>query len=176
MLVYTRIYAYIPACTSIYPYDFCTSTYQYISVHTSIYWYVPVCTYIYCYMYIPVCTGMYQFIWVHTNRYWYILVHTSMYWYVLVYTSSIHIVFWCWGAGVCAAVRPPRHGLPRPKFRNHVLTSYTLLPRLPSEAAVSAHPMGKSKPLCLLNLCGIVGLCCQQHTPQPLSTRKQCEY
>ncbi len=57
-----------------------------------------------------------------------------------------------------------------------VLTSYTLLPRLPSETAVSTHPMGKSKPLCLLNLCGIVGLSCQPHTPQPLSTRKQCEY
>ena len=26
-----------------------------------------------------------------------------MYCYVLVYTSTIHIVFWCWGDGVCAA-------------------------------------------------------------------------
>jgi hypothetical protein len=37
------------------------------------------------------------------RTYKYILVYTGTYQYVLVYTSSIHIVFWCWGAGVCAA-------------------------------------------------------------------------
>ncbi len=39
-----------------------------------------------------------------------------------------------------------------------VASSYTLLPRLPSEVVESAQPKGKTEPLCLLNLCGIVGV------------------
>ena len=59
---------------------------------------------------------------------------------------------------VSATERPPRRGLPRPNIQSQWLTSYTLLPRLPSSLAVSALPMGKADPLCLLNLCGIVGV------------------
>ncbi len=49
---------------------------------------------------------------------------------------------------VSSTVRPPRHGLPLPKFHSQVLTSYTLLPRLPSEseAAESAQPMPVGNP------------------------------
>ncbi len=57
-----------------------------------------------------------------------------------------------------STVRPPRRGLPLPQFHSQVLTAYTLLPRLPYEGAESAQPMGKPEPLCLLNLCGIVGV------------------
>jgi hypothetical protein len=53
---------------------------------------------------------------------------------------------------VSSTVRPPRHGLPRPKFHSQVLTSYTLLLRLPSEAAVSAQPMGNPETLVLAEL------------------------
>jgi hypothetical protein len=75
---------------------------------------------------------------------------------------------------VSSTVRPTRRGLPLPKFHSHVLTSYTLRPRLPSEAAVSTHPMGKSEALCLLNLCGIVGVeqWCPAHTPAPQHQKK----
>ena len=59
---------------------------------------------------------------------------------------------------VSSTVRPPRRGLPRPNFHSHWLTSYTLLPRLPSAAAESAQPTGKPEPLNLLNECGIVGV------------------
>ena len=59
---------------------------------------------------------------------------------------------------VSATERPPRRGLQRPNIQSQWLTSYTLLPRLPSALAVSALPMGKADPLCLLNLCGIVGV------------------
>jgi hypothetical protein len=45
-----------------------------------------------------------------------------------------------------------------PHTGSQVFTSYTLLPRLPSEAAESAQPMGNPQPLCLLNLRGIVGV------------------
>jgi hypothetical protein len=53
---------------------------------------------------------------------------------------------------VSSTFRPPRCGLPRPKFNSHVLTSYTLLSRLPSEVVESAQPKGKTEPLCLLGL------------------------
>ena len=59
---------------------------------------------------------------------------------------------------VSATERPPRRGLPRQNIQSQWLPSYTLLPRLPSSLAVSALPMGKADPLCLLNLCGIVGV------------------
>ncbi len=39
---------------------------------------------------------------------------------------------------VSLTVRPPRRGLPRPNCHSQGLTSYTLLPRLPSAAAESA--------------------------------------
>ncbi len=58
---------------------------------------------------------------------------------------------------VSSTERPPRRGLPQANNQSQVLTSYTLLPRLPSASAVSALPMGKPDPLSLLNLCGIVG-------------------
>ena len=112
----------------------------------------------------------------------YILVHTGTYWYVQVQTSttrhtsfdhapsalrhrhvSVERLAWSFltvffSMAVSSTVRPPRRGLPRPKFHSQVLTSYTLLPRLPSEATESAQPMGNPEPLCLLNLCGIVGV------------------
>jgi hypothetical protein len=53
---------------------------------------------------------------------------------------------------VSSTVRPPRHGLPLPKFHSQVLTSYTLLPHLPSEAAKSAQPMGNPETLVLAEL------------------------
>ncbi len=57
---------------------------------------------------------------------------------------------------VSSTDRLPRRGLSRTNIQSQVLTSYTLLPRLPSASAVSALPMGKPDPLCLLNLCGVV--------------------
>ena len=113
---------------------------------------------------------------------WYILVHTGTYWYVQVQTStkqhtsfdhslsalrrlrvSAERLAWSFRTvsfrmAVSFTVRPPRRGLPLPKFHSQVFTSYTLLPRLPPEAAESAQPMGNPEPLCLLNLCGIVGV------------------
>ena len=113
---------------------------------------------------------------------WYIPVHTGTYWYVQVQTStkqhtsldhalsslrrlrvSAERLAWSFRTvsfrmAVSSTVRPPRRGLPLPKFHSQVLTSYTLLPRLTSEAAESAQPMGNPEPLCLLNLCGIVGV------------------
>ena len=59
---------------------------------------------------------------------------------------------------VSATERPPKRGLPSPNNQSQWLTSNTWLPRLPSAFAVSALPMGKADPLCLLNLCGIVGV------------------
>ena len=115
-------------------------------------------------------------------KYKYILVHTGIYWYVLVHTSktqqtsfdhapssllrlrvSAERLAWSFLIAffrmeVSSTVRPPRSGFPRPKFYSQVLTSYTLQPRLPSAAAWSALPMGNPEPLCLLNLCGIVGV------------------
>ena len=108
---------------------------------------------------------------------WYIPVHTGTYWYVQVQTStkqhtsldhalsalrrlrvSAKRLAWSFRTvsfrmAVSSTVRPPRRGLPRPKFHSQALTSYTLLPRLPSEDAESAQPMGNPEPLCLLNLC-----------------------
>ena len=46
-------------------------------------------------------------------------------------------------SAVSLTVRPPRRGLPRPNCHSQGLTSYTLLPRLPSAAAESAQPYGK---------------------------------
>ena len=117
-------------------------------------------------------------------KYKYIPVHTGIYRYVLVHTSktqqtsfdhapsslrrlrvsaerlawSVFTVFF--RIEVSSTVRPPRRGFPRPKFHSHwqVLTSYTLQPCLPSEAAGSAQPKGNPEPLLLLNLCGIVGI------------------
>ena len=54
--------------------------------------------------------------------------------------------------------RPPRRGLSRPNCHSHGFTSYTLLPRLPSAAAVSQLPAGKPEPLCWLYLWGMVGV------------------
>lgn len=53
---------------------------------------------------------------------------------------------------VCLTVRPPKRGFPRPNCHSHGLTSYTLLPRLPSTSAESAQPNGKPETLRLLNL------------------------
>ena len=113
---------------------------------------------------------------------WYIPVHTGTYRYVQVQTDtkqhtsfdhalsallrlrvSAERLAWSFRTvsfrmAVSFTVRPPRRGLPWPKFHSQVFTSYTLLPRLPSEAAESAQPMGNPEPLCLLNLCGIVGV------------------
>ncbi len=109
---------------------------------------------------------------------WYILVYTGIYFYIVEKNGKLHLIMCrppsrayesadclAWSflpvfslTAVSSTVRPPRRGLPRPKFHSHVLTSYTLLPRLPSEAAVSANIMGKTELLCLLNLCGIVGV------------------
>ena len=113
---------------------------------------------------------------------WYIPVHTGTYWYVLVQTEtnqhtsldhalsallrlqvSAERLAWSFRTvslrtAVSFTVRPPRRGLPLPKFHSQVLTSYMLLPRLPSEDAKSAQPMGNPEALCLLNLCGIVGV------------------
>jgi hypothetical protein len=111
------------------------------------------------------------------------MVHTSTYWYiqvcVLVQTEtkqhtlldhalsallrlrvSAERLAWslCTGSlrtAVSFTVRPPRRGLP---WHSQVLTSYTLLPRLPSGDAESAQPMGNPEAWCLLNLCGIVGV------------------
>jgi hypothetical protein len=108
-----------------------------------------------------------------------------MYWYVLVYTDactkleqhtsfdhapsalrrlrvSADLLAFFWRTvfflmAVSSMVRPPRRGLPRPNFHSHWLSSYTLLPRLPSAAAESAQPTGKPEPLNLLNY-GIVGV------------------
>ena len=115
-------------------------------------------------------------------KYKYILVHTGIYWYVLVHTTktqqtsfdhapsfllrlrvSAERLAWssftlCFRMAVSSTVRPPRRGFPRPKFHSQVLTSYTLQPRLPSAAAESALPMENPELLCLLNLCGIVGV------------------
>ena len=115
-------------------------------------------------------------------KYKYILVHTGIYWYVLVHTSktqqtsfdhapsslrrlrvSAERLAWSYltvffRTEVSSTVRPPRRGFPRPKFHSQVLTSYTLQPRLPSEAAESAQPMGNPETLSLLNLCGSVGV------------------
>ncbi len=48
-----------------------------------------------------------------------------------------------WEASIMSPVfstdRPPRRGLPRPNCHSHWFTSYTLLPRLPSAAAVQCH-------------------------------------
>ncbi len=57
-------------------------------------------------------------------------------------------------SAVCltGSVRPPRRGLPRPNCHSQGLTSYTLLPRLPSAAAESAQPCGKPESLRLLNM------------------------
>ncbi len=41
-----------------------------------------------------------------------------MYRYVLVHTSSIHIVFWCWRAGVCAGHHCSTPTIPH-KFSKH---------------------------------------------------------
>jgi hypothetical protein len=49
-----------------------------------------------------------------------------------------------------------QNGLAAPNIQSQVLTSYILLPRLPSASAVLALPMGKPDPLCLLKLCWIV--------------------
>ena len=111
-----------------------------------------------------------------------ILVHTGIYWYVLAHTSktlktsfdhapsslrrlrvSAERLAWSFltvsfRTVVSSTVRPPRRGFPRPKFHSQVLTSYTLQPRLSSAAAGSALPMENPEPLCLLNLCGIVGV------------------
>ncbi len=80
---------------------------------------------------------------------WYILVHTGTYLYILVHCSkkrqtsfdhvpsslrrlrlgvSADFLAWfflpvCFLTAVSSAVRPPRRGLPRPKFHSHVLTS-----------------------------------------------------
>ena len=115
-------------------------------------------------------------------NYKYILVHTGTYGYVQVHTSttqqtsfdhapsslrrlpvSAERLAWSFLTvlfliAVSSTVRPPRSGFPQPKFHSQVLTSYTLQPHLPSEAAVSAQPMGNPESLCLLNLCGIVGV------------------
>ena len=118
--------------------------------------------------------------------YKHILVHIGIYWYVQVHTSTTqHNTFdlapsslraglrplrvsavrlaWSFLAvffsmAVSSTVRPSRPDLPRPKFHSQVLTSYTLQSRLRSKAAESAQPMGNPEPLCLLNLCGIVGV------------------
>ena len=115
-------------------------------------------------------------------KYKYILVHTGIYWYVLVHTTktqqtsfdhapssllrlrvSAERLAWpsftlFFRMAVSSTVRPPRRGFPRPKFHSQVLTSYTLQPRLPSAAAESALPMENPELLCLLNLCGTVGV------------------
>ncbi len=105
----------------------------------------------------------------------YILVHTGVYRkyrYILQQTSTLHLIALhpsftptslCRTLGLVFFYRffliaNSRRGLLRPKFHCHVLTSYTLLPRLPSEAVESAQPKGKTEPLWLLNLCGIVGV------------------
>jgi hypothetical protein len=53
---------------------------------------------------------------------------------------------------VSATVRPPRLGLPRPNCHSQGLTSLTLLPRLPSDAAALAQPNGMQESLRSLNL------------------------
>ncbi len=63
---------------------------------------------------------------------------------------------------VCSAVRPPKRGFPRPNCHSHWLTSYTLLPCLPSTAAESAQPDGKPESLRLLS-----SLCQAQPVYQP---------
>ena len=108
------------------------------------------------YQYIPVCTG------IDIN-------HTH-----LLYFDDALAAFLRWRVStarltcsscpalfltaVSATERPPRRGLPRPNIQSQWLTSYTLLPRLPSSLAVLELPMGKANPLCLLNLCWIVGV------------------
>ena len=54
--------------------------------------------------------------------------------------------------------RAPMRGLPLPNCLSHWLTSYTLLPQLPSAAATSAVPYWNLLPLRCLNLCGRVGV------------------
>ena len=49
-------------------------------------------------------------------------------------------------------------GLPRPNCHSHGLTSYTLLPLLPSAAAASAVPNWNALPFRCRNLCGMVGV------------------
>ena len=115
-------------------------------------------------------------------KYKYILVHTGIYRYVLVHTSKTQQTSFAHAPSslrrlrvsaerlawpfltvflrmeVSSTVRPPRRGFPLPKFHSQVLTSDTLQPLLPSEAAGSAQPKGNPEPLLLLNLCGIVGV------------------
>ena len=117
-------------------------------------------------------------------NYKYILVHKGIYCYVQVHTSttphtsydhapfsllrlqvtaerlawSFLTVFFGMAVSSAVTVRPPRRGFPLQKFHSQVLTACTLQPRLPSEAAESAQPMENLEPLCLLNLCGIVGV------------------
>ncbi len=59
---------------------------------------------------------------------------------------------------VPSMVRLPSRGLPSPNCHSHGLTSWTLLPRRPSVAAVSAQPYGKPESLRFLNMWGIVGV------------------
>ena len=54
--------------------------------------------------------------------------------------------------------RPPRRGLPLPKYHNHWLTSQTLLPFLPDSLARSAQQYGNLLRCRLWKQCGIVGL------------------
>ena len=112
---------------------------------------------------------------VHTGTYWYIPVRTGIDIRTLYFddalaaflrrrVSTARLTRTCSSClalfltAVSATERPPTRGLPRPNIQSQWLTSYTLLPRLPSALALSALPMGKADPLCLLNLCGIVAI------------------
>ena len=102
---------------------------------------------------------------VHTGTYWYIPVRTGI---DINHLHSLHFDdalaaflrrrvstarLTCSSCpalfltALSATQRPPRQGLPRPNIQSQWLTSYTLLPRLPSSLAVSVLPMGKADPL-----------------------------
>ncbi len=73
---------------------------------------------------------------------------------------------------VSSIVRPPKRGLPRPNIHSHVLTSLTLLPRLPSSAAASAHPAGKHE---LLFCCTCEGLLESRYHPESRALEGFCQ-